>query len=432
MKQWVFLFGLLFGACSAQELDLEKNADYSLWKHSTSIPLGGNTFTSDQGHQNLISQQGIASWQDSKTVWDVFVCLAQPGKFLVSLEGNASRPSVLSVSINGQNKQVGISPEVFIDQKVGLFDFETGYNKISIQGISGQVNYPNLKEIRLHTQQPITSYFVRDNTDNRYYWGRRGPSVHLSFTPPDQTDIAYYYTELTVPSGADIVGSYFMANGFAQGYFGIQVNSPVERRVLFSVWSPYQTDDPNQIPEQYRIKLLAKGPEVYTGMFGNEGSGGQSYLVFPWKSGVKYSFLSSAHPDGQGNTVFTAYFRESTGPWQLIASFLRPMTDTWYTNPHAFLENFEDHQGYLSREVNYHTPWVFTTDQRWIPLTQAKFTTDDIGRLQYRLDFLGGIRDNRFFLKNGGFFQGTVLPDTFFDLPVNNQAPSIDFELLPK
>ena len=432
MKQWVFLFGLLFGACSAQELDLEKNADYSLWKHSTSIPLGGNTFTSDQDHQNLISQQGIASWQDSKTVWDVFVCVAQPGKFLVSLDGNASRPSVLSVSINGQNKQVDISPEVFSDQKVGLFDFETGYNKISIQGISGQVNYPNLKEIRLHTQQPITSYFVRDNTDNRYYWGRRGPSVHLSFTPPDQTDIAYYYTELTVPSGADIVGSYFMANGFAQGYFGIQVNSPVERRVLFSVWSPYQTDDPNQIPEQYRIKLLAKGPEVYTGMFGNEGSGGQSYLVFPWKSGVKYSFLSSAHPDGQGNTVFTAYFRESTGPWQLIASFLRPMTDTWYTNPHAFLENFEDHQGYLSREVNYHTPWVFTTDQRWIPLTQAKFTTDDIGRRQYRLDFLGGIRDNRFFLKNGGFFQGTVLPDTFFDLPVNNQAPSIDFELLPK
>ena len=432
MKQWVFLFGLLFGACSAQELDLEKNADYSLWKHSTSIPLGGNTFTSDQDHQNLISQQGIASWQDSKTVWDVFVCVAQPGKFLVSLDGNASRPSVLSVSINGQNKQVGISPEVFIDQKVGLFDFETGYNKISIQGISGQVNYPNLKEIRLHTQQPITSYFVRDNTDNRFYWGRRGPSVHLSFTPPDQTDIAYYYTELTVPSGADIVGSYFMANGFAQGYFGIQVNSPVERRVLFSVWSPYQTDDPNQIPEQYRIKLLAKGPEVYTGMFGNEDSGGQSYLVFPWKSGVKYSFLSSAHPDGQGHTVFTAYFRESNGPWQLIASFLRPMTDTWYTNPHAFLENFEDHQGYLSREVNYHTPWVFTTDQRWIPLTQAKLTTDDIGRRQYRLDFLGGIRDNRFFLKNGGFFQGTVLPDTFFDLPVNNQAPSIDFELLPK
>ena len=432
MKQWVFLFGLLFGACSAQELDLEKNADYSLWKHSTSIPLGGNTFTSDQGHQNLISQQGIASWQDSKTVWDVFVCVTQPGRFLVSLDGNASLPSVLSVSINSQNKQVDISPEVFSDHKVGLFDFETGYNKISIQGISGQVNYPNLKEIRLHTQQPITSYFVRDNTDNRFYWGRRGPSVHLSFTPPDQTDIAYYYTELTVPSGADIVGSYFMANGFAQGYFGIQVNSPVERRVLFSVWSPYQTDDPNQIPEQYRIKLLAKGPEVYTGMFGNEDSGGQSYLVFPWKSGVKYSFLSSAHPDGQGHTVFTAYFRESNGPWQLIASFLRPMTDTWYTNPHAFLENFEDHQGYLSREVNYNTPWVFTTDQRWIPLTQAKFTTDDIGRRQYRLDFLGGIRDNRFFLKNGGFFQGTVLPDTFFDLPVNNQAPSIDFELLPK
>ena len=31
-----------------------------------------------------------------------------------------------------------------------------------------------------------------------------------------------------------------MANGFGEGYFGIQVNGPNERRVLFSVWSPFK------------------------------------------------------------------------------------------------------------------------------------------------------------------------------------------------
>ena len=53
-----------------------------------------------------------------------------------------------------------------------------------------------------------------------------------------------------VPEGNDVLGSYFMANGFAQGYFGIQVNSPTERRILFSVWSPFHTDDPSEIPDQ--------------------------------------------------------------------------------------------------------------------------------------------------------------------------------------
>ncbi len=33
---------------------------------------------------------------------------------------------------------------------------------------------------------------------------------------------------MTVPEGDDIIGSYFMADGFNEGYFGIQVNSPAE------------------------------------------------------------------------------------------------------------------------------------------------------------------------------------------------------------
>ena len=53
-----------------------------------------------------------------------------------------------------------------------------------------------------------------------------------------------------------------MANGSREGYFGIQVNSTEERRVLFSIWSPYVTDDPSQIPEDQRIQLIKSGQDV--------------------------------------------------------------------------------------------------------------------------------------------------------------------------
>jgi len=58
-----------------------------------------------------------------------------------------------------------------------------------------------------------------------FYWGKRGPSDHMSFTLPSGKTSEWFYNELTVPVGFDPVGSYFMSNGFNNGYFGMQVNS---------------------------------------------------------------------------------------------------------------------------------------------------------------------------------------------------------------
>src|SRR5690606_21222867 len=90
--------------------------------------------------------------------------------------------------------------------------------------------------------------YVQNDQGNMFYWGRRGPSVHLQYQFPRSTPLTYAYSEITVPKGQDAIGSYFMANGFGEGYFGMQVNSDTERRVLFSVWSPFQTDNPADIP----------------------------------------------------------------------------------------------------------------------------------------------------------------------------------------
>ena len=45
---------------------------------------------------------------------------------------------------------------------------------------------------------------------------------------------------------------------------------------------------------------------IFLGEFGNEGSGGQSYLVYPWTSGKTYRFLIRASPQKSSNsTVFS-------------------------------------------------------------------------------------------------------------------------------
>jgi hypothetical protein len=94
-----------------------------------------------------------------------------------------------------------------------------------------------------------------------------------------------------------------MANGFKEGYFGMQVNSETERKNLFSVWSPFTTDDPCKISIEQKIILLKKGQNVYTGEFGNEGAGGQSYLKYDWVSGNSYKFLLGSIPDGASSTA---------------------------------------------------------------------------------------------------------------------------------
>jgi hypothetical protein len=130
--------------------------------------------------------------------------------------------------------------------------------------------------------------FVADPSD--FYWGRRGPSVHLRYILPTGKDLEYFYTELTAPVDQDVIGSYFCAAGFRGGYFGMQVNSESERRILFSVWSEWDTDNPGDIPEEYKVVLLKKGPDVIDGEFGNEGSGGQSYLQYPWVASRTYRY----------------------------------------------------------------------------------------------------------------------------------------------
>jgi hypothetical protein len=224
-----------------------------------------------------------------------------------------------------------------------------------------------------------------------------------------------------------------MADGFGQGYFGMQVNSAAERRVLFSVWSPFNTEDPKSIPDSMRIKLVKGGAGVHIGEFGNEGSGGQSYMHYPWEAGKAYAFLLSAEPDpAKNSTTFTAYFEDvAAGKWFLVASFNRPQKATYLTSLYSFVENFEPENGDKTRKALFTNQWIGDSENNWQQLTGAVYTGDATAKANYRKDYAGGVEGDKFYLQNGGFFDGFVKLNTPLARAAAGVKPVIDINKLP-
>jgi len=270
------------------------------------VPIGGNAWTFNGG---LINKTGLSQWESSQTICKSYVYLAQAGSLKLSLLMNPNGKSNINVTING--KAIFLTAESTVEKDFMVGEWlitEKGYTAIEIQGISKTAtSFGSLSAITISgSAVNESSAFVKDNIDNYFYWGRRGPSVHLNYTMSADKNIEWFYNEITVPTGNDVIGSYYMANGFAEGYFGMQVNSETERRILFSIWSPYKTDNPASIPPEFKITLNKKGNNVYSGEFGNEGAGGQSYLVYPWKAGSTYKFLTQAKPTLNNSTTYTS------------------------------------------------------------------------------------------------------------------------------
>ncbi len=398
------------------------------------IPLAGNSYFV-QGSPERGRSEGVRL-QDPAAMLSTWFHVDRAGELNLALRLRVpDGKSTLKASLAGKVLVIAVDGPEFHVVPLGKIQAKAaGYLRVDLSGVtkSGAV-FAEISDLVVSSKTPeMKASFVRDNQGNMFYWGRRGPSVHLGYPLPKGKNIEYAYSELTVPKGEDAIGSYFMANGFGQGYFGIQVKSETERWVLFSVWSPHSTDRPSEIPEDSRVILLKKGAEVRGGEFGGEGSGGQSILVYPWKADTTYRFLTSVQPDGQGNTTYTAWFGEvGKAEWKLIASFKRPKTDTHLTGFHSFLENFYDQKGYLGRRSLHGNQWVRDTDGTWHEITTARFTGDGTASGGHRLDYAGGVSGNSFFMRNGGYFNERVTINQSFTRPANpDRKPEIDFGAL--
>lgn len=253
---------------------------------------------------------------------------------------------------------------------------------------------------------------------------RNAASVHLFYPLPGNRNISAFHCEMTAVD--DPVHSYYMACGWHRGYFGMQVNSETERRIIFSVWdSGNEAVDRGKVSRDNRVALMAKGEDVIAKDFGNEGTGGHSHLKYQWKTGEKQRFLITAEPVDKTFTIYSGYyFHPDRKRWTLVSSWRAPKDGGWLRGLYSFSENFGGRNGQLRRKAFYGNQWIRDDKNAWSELTVAKFSHDVTGKAD-RLDRFMGLEKGEFFLSHGGFVDGFTEHGEAFTRPALNQAPQI-------
>ncbi len=259
---------------------------------------------------------------------------------------------------------------------------------------------------------------------------RNAASVHLRYPQSEGKEVAAFYCEMTAID--DPIWSYYMACGWHRGYFGMQVNSETERRIIFSVWdSGNEAINRDKVGEADRVQLITKGEGVYSGDFGNEGTGGHSHLKFNWETGKRQKFVVTAQPIDATHTVYSGYyFRNDLNRWMLISSWKAPHEGGYMKSLYSFSENFVGNNGQLRRKALYGNQWIQTADLKWSELTNAAFSHDATGRAD-RLDRFMGVEQGDFFLAHGfvapdGLSEGNTQFGKSFDRPAAGKPPTLD------
>ncbi|HEY3968748.1 MAG TPA: DUF3472 domain-containing protein [Planctomycetaceae bacterium] len=245
-------------------------------------------------------------------------------------------------------------------------------------------------------------------------------SVHLAYPAPEGVA---FYNEVAV--GQSAVGTYFMACGFDLGYFGIQELANGKKLVLFSVWDPGKQDDPKQVEEGKRVKLLHQGEGVRVGRFGNEGTGGQSFFDYDWKVGETYRFFVTARPEGE-RTEFAGYFYlPEKKAWKHLVTFSTISQGRGLRGYYSFIEDFRRNRisATEARRARFGNGWIQSKDGQWVALTQARFTADG----NPALNINAGLDGDHFFLATGGETKntGTQLRELIHRPPSGVELPVV-------
>ena len=385
------------------------------------IPAATAYLEPDVEGASLSARAGLSGWKDRalKVLW--FGELKHTGALgcgivLTLPEGAVSG---LRLTVAGQSRAIRVTGKGKepVEARFGTFEIKaTGYQRFTLESLN-PVGKPfgDIESLVLDGPACLDAHF---NLKPR----RNAASVHLAYPVPKETQVEAFYCEMTALE--DPLWTYYMACGWHRGYFGMQVNSPKERRIIFSVWdSGGEAADRGKVADDNRVKLLAKGAGVFTGDFGNEGTGGHSHLKYGWATGARQRFLVTAKPEPPSHTVYSGYYyHPEKKEWMLISSWRAPKEGGWLRGLYSFSENFGGANGHLQRKALYGNQWIRTSEGRWQEITTASFSHDATGRAD-RLDRFMGVEQGQFFLSHGGFGPGFTRFGEKFTRPATGKAP---------
>ena len=375
----------------------------------------------DPNSTRISEKHGVTRWTDAAQSVNWYGKFAETGELTAKVELQLAEgaTSKLRLTIDGKSRESTVtgkgSDNIVAD--FGSFSVSaTGYQRIQLESLNE--NGQPFGDIQTLILDGAAVKGVHFNLKER----RNAASVHLMYPVPDGADVAAFYCEVTAIE--DPTTTYYMACGWHRGYFGMQVNSPTERRIIFSVWdSGNEVVDRKKVTDANRVTLMGKGEGVYSGDFGNEGTGGHSHLKYMWKTGEKQYFIVTAEPTNKTQTVFSGYwFHPEDKKWMLISSWRAPKEGGRLRGLYSFSENFGGSNGHLLRKALYGNQWIRNPAGEWSELTTARFSHDATGKSD-RLDRFMGVEDGEFFLSHGGFTNGFTEYGTQFDRPARGKAP---------
>ena len=398
------------------------------------ISWQGNGYFYDatqQDDESNVEKEGLSGWKNKAAFTRIYFYPKEEGSLTVSLQLKAATGNVklkITLDSTAQSFLINVKKtDTYVVVPVGTFTLKNpGYHFIQINGVSkAGPAFPAIQSL-------IVSGKAAENITYNTSEYRGAPATHLTYQYPKDSTIAWFYNEIKVPVGVNAGNAYYMTNGFGDGYAGIQVNSSTERRFIFSIWSNYKTDDPKEIPADFAVKLIKKGAGVFTGDFGNEGSGGHSHLVINWNNGDTYKFLIGAKAAGD-HTIFTAYyFTPDNSAWKLLAQWDKSKTGgQLLSGLYSFVENFGSNgNDYFAAFCG--NQWVCTPSGNWIELTHCRFSTTASPQKHPVFDYGAGVTNNWFYMFTGGFKQvNNVAPHDEIVRQPQGKAPNINFALLP-
>lgn len=330
---------------------------------AAALTIPGSTAYSepDAGALRMDKARGVLGWQDpaQRVVWYGLFKTGGAVQAKVLLELPAGSSSRLKLTAGGQSREVmvaGAAEPVTAD--FGGFTLTApGYAKFVLENLNAAGRPAGqIRALELDGAAMEEAHF---NTDPR----RNAASVHLAFPTPPDAPITAFYNEVTAVE--DPVHSYYMACGFSRGYFGMQVNSLTERRIIFSVWdagSGQDAKDRSTVAEELHTSLVAKGEGVHASVFGNEGTGGHSHFKYPWKTGARQKFVVTVKPEGTFTNYTGYWFHPEEQQWKLLARFHAPKDGKYLRGLYSFSENFAGETGHVVRKALYGNQWIQTSD----------------------------------------------------------------------
>lgn len=397
----------------------------------------------------MTEKGSLSSWTNTTSRKPVWFLLQKPGTYMVSfnISGATNRNYEFEMKTSTTQEEIEFKEQIFpftftskggaeviptftvTIPKEGNYRYELTA-KSSMTGLT--INDLQFKSIRA----------VGEPTTNTSAAARlNATSLHLSFSSTAATKKEYdwLYQEIMVPEGYAPRITYWMSLGFFCGYMGMQANSDTERRILFSTWDALDKDKNPNLPEDVLTSLVDKGKNVQANAFGNEGTGGQSYVKGNenlWKTERPVKFLMNARRDGERiyhgsdlynsngsvavkdgdkikQIIISAWYDVGDGEgWKYIASWRakrlsnsQDMFDGFY----SFIENFDRWNGEVNRKGYYYNAFARElSSNKWVNLNKVTFSTDGNARKDYGHG-IDNIHPDKFYMQTGGYGKNTTV-----------------------